>query len=208
MGLPFRGVRLDSGDLLESSRAVRKLLDVGGRSDALILVSGDLNEYVIRELAEQHAPIDLYGVGTDLVTSRDAPSLSGIYKMVEVEGSAGVRHTAKFSESKTSYPGRKQVFRVSAADGTYSHDVLGLPSEQVAGGEPLLARVMEKGALVRPLPTLAESRERTIAGIARLPEPHRRLDGAEPYRVRKSAALESLLDSLRTRYLPQPASKS
>ena len=205
LGLPFRGVRLDSGDVLASSRAVRKLLDEGGRTDALVLVSGDLNEYVIRELAEHGAPIDMYGVGTDLVTSRDAPSLSGIYKMVEVESGGQVRYTAKFSESKISYPGKKQVFRVSASDGSYSHDVLGLATETVLVAEPVLEQVLKEGKLVRPLPTLAEIRERTMAGIARLPEAHRRLEGAETYPVKKSAALDALLESLRARYVPQPA---
>ena len=107
LGLPFRGVRLDSGNFFESSRQVRKVLDAGGRPDALIMASGDLNEYLMEKLAEENAPIDLFGVGTDLVTSRDAPALSGVYKMVEIESGGQVRHTAKFSESKISYPGKK-----------------------------------------------------------------------------------------------------
>ena len=205
LGLPFRGVRLDSGNFLEISREVRKLLDAAGRSDALILASGDLNEYVIRTLAEQAAPIDLFGVGTDLVTSRDAPSLSGIYKIVEIESKGKVRYTAKFSESKISYPGKKQVFRFSGTDGSYEHDVLGLASENFAGSETLLQPVIEAGKLVKPLPTLAQVRERTMGSLARLPEPFRRLAGSHAYPVKKSAALESLLESVRGRYAPLPA---
>ena len=203
--LPFRGVRLDSGNFLEISRAVRKLLDEAGRADALILASGDLNEYVIRTLAEQGAPIDLFGVGTDLVTSRDAPSLSGIYKIVEIESHGAVRYTAKFSESKISYPGKKQVFRFTGADGFYSHDVLGLASERFEGSEPLLEPIIEQGALVKPLPSLAQIRERTMASMARLPEAYRRLQGSDPYPVKKSEALEQLLESVRGRYAPLPA---
>jgi nicotinate phosphoribosyltransferase len=205
LGLPFRGVRLDSGNFLEISREVRKLLDEAGRTEALILASGDLNEYVIRTLAEQGAPIDLFGVGTDLVTSRDAPSLSGIYKIVEIESRGVVRYTAKFSESKTSYPGRKQVFRFSGADGSYSHDVVGLANESFESAEPLLEPIIDHGALVKPLPGLAEIRERTMASLARLPEAYRRLQGSDAYPVRKSPALEQLLESVRSRYAPQPA---
>ncbi|MBI3933629.1 MAG: nicotinate phosphoribosyltransferase [Acidobacteria bacterium] len=205
LGLPFRGVRLDSGNFLEISRQVRKLLNDAGRTDALILASGDLNEYVIRTLAGQAAPIDLFGVGTDLVTSRDAPALSGIYKIVEIESHGKVRYTAKFSESKVSYPGKKQVFRYSGADGFYSHDVLGLADESFAGAEPLLEPVIEDGNLVRPLPALAEIRERTMASMARLPEAFRRLQDSDAYPVNKSLALERLLESVRVRYAPLPA---
>ena len=130
LGLPFRGVRLDSGNFLASSREVRKMLDAAGRTDALILASGDLNEYAIQKLVENNAPLDIFGVGTDLVTSRDAPALSGVYKMVEIETNGKIHYTAKFSESKISYPGKKQVFRFSAPKGDYSHDVLGLAWEE------------------------------------------------------------------------------
>jgi nicotinate phosphoribosyltransferase len=205
LGLPFRGVRLDSGDLLDLSRKVRKILDDAGRADAMIFASGDLNEYVIRKLSEQDAPIDMLGVGTDLVTARDAPALGGIYKIVEIESHGKVRYTAKFSESKVSYPGRKQVFRFSGADGFYTHDILGLGNETLPGGEPLLAPVLEHGRLVRPMPTLAEIRERTMATLARLPQPFRRLEGGEAYPVQKSQALENLLESVRDRYAPLPA---
>ena len=205
LGLPFRGVRLDSGNFLDHSRAVRRLLDEAGRTDALILASGDLNEYVIQELTERDAPIDRFGVGTDLVTSRDAPSLSGIYKIVEIESGGRIRHTAKFSESKVSYPGKKQVFRVSGPDGLFSRDVIGLDGESFPGAEPLLEPVIERGELVRPLPSLAQIRERTMASMARLPQPVRRLDGSAPYPVAKSAALDSLLETVRSRYVPQPA---
>lgn len=205
LGLPFRGVRLDSGNFLEISREVRKLLDDAGRTEALILASGDLNEYVIRTLAEQAAPIDLFGVGTDLVTSRDVPALSGIYKIVEIESKGRVRYTAKFSESKISYPGKKQVFRFSGADGLFAHDVLGLASESFAGAEPLLEPVIEQGNLGTPMPPLTQIRERTMASLARLPEAYRRLQGSDAYPVKKSQSLETLLESVRGRYAPLPA---
>jgi nicotinate phosphoribosyltransferase len=205
LGLPFRGVRLDSGDLLDLSRQVRKMLDDAGHADALIFASGDLNEYVIRKLSEEDAPIDMFGVGTDLVTARDAPALGGIYKIVEIESRGKVRYTAKFSESKVSYPGRKQIFRFSGPDGLYTHDILGLGGETFPGSEALLEPVLEQGKLARPMPALGEIRERAMASLERLPESFRRLEGGEAYPVQKSPALENLLDSLRGRYAPLPA---
>jgi nicotinate phosphoribosyltransferase len=205
LGLPFKGVRLDSGNFLENSRQVRKLLDAAGRKDALIFASGDLNEYVIQELAERNAPVNLFGVGTDLVTSRDAPALSGIYKIVEIESAGQVRSTAKFSESKTSYPGKKQVFRFSAPNGQYTHDVLGLAGEKFSGSATLLEPVLQNGKVTRPLPTLEKTRERAASNLARLPEKVRRLEGSDRYPVEKSEALENLLETLRSRYVPMPA---
>jgi nicotinate phosphoribosyltransferase len=204
-GVPFRGVRLDSGDVLAQSREIRKLLNDAGRKDALIFASGDLNEYVIRDLLEQHAPIDMFGVGTDLVTSRDAPALSGIYKMVELESAGQVRQTAKFSESKISYPGRKQVFRFLGQDGFYDRDILGLASENVSGAKLLLEPVMQRGRLVSPLPALDETRRYAAAGLARFSANYRRLVDADPYPVAMSAGLESLLEAVRSRYAPVAA---
>ncbi|MBI3895346.1 MAG: nicotinate phosphoribosyltransferase [Acidobacteria bacterium] len=202
--LPFRGVRLDSGNFTELSRQVRKLLDEGGRPDALILVSGDLNEYVIATLAEQNAPIDLFGVGTDLVTSRDAPALSGVYKIVEIESGGQSRTTAKFSESKISYPGKKQIFRFFTPRGEYAHDVIGLATENFPSTEKLLEPVIENGRRLTVLPSLEQIRERVAASLARLPERYRRLEGSDAYPVRKSEALQDLLESLRNHYVPMP----
>jgi nicotinate phosphoribosyltransferase len=208
VGLPFLGVRLDSGDFLAHSKEVRKLLDAGGRPAAKILVSGDLNEHVIQRLLEQGAPVDLFGVGTDLVTSRDAPALSGIYKLVEIASGGQVRYTAKFSESKVTYPGKKQIFRFSDRDEQYERDVLGLASESFPGAEPLLQPVMEQGKLVRPLPSLEQIQKRTAANLARLPENYRRLQGSDIYPVAISDPLQSLLETLRSRYLLLPAAAS
>ena len=205
LGLPFRGVRLDSGNFQELSRRVRKILDAGGRTDAVIMASGDLNEYLIEKLAEANAPIDLFGVGTDLVTSRDAPSLSGVYKMVEMETRGHVRYTAKFSESKVSYPGKKQVYRFSRPGGEYARDVLALASESFADAEPLLELVMENGISVSPLPSLKQIQERAAASLSRLPQGVQRLHAPDQFPVEKSSGLQSLLESVRTRYVAVPA---
>jgi nicotinate phosphoribosyltransferase len=83
LGKALKGVRLDSGDLLGSSREVRRILDDAGLTETKILASGDLNEYKVRALVEASAPIDLFGVGTEMVTSKDQPSLGAVYKLVE-----------------------------------------------------------------------------------------------------------------------------
>ncbi len=205
LGLPFRGVRLDSGNLRESSHAVRKILDAGGRSDALVVASGDLNEYSIEALVETNAPIDLFGVGTDLVTVRAAPALSGVYKMVEIEDGSVLRHTAKFSESKISYPGRKQVYRFPSKEGDYTHDVLALATENFPDGAALLQPVMENGKRIGAAPSLEQIRERAAANLSRLPEAVQRLENAAIFPVQKSAGVQELLEVLRTRYVPLPA---
>jgi len=204
LGLPFRGVRLDSGNFAEASRVIRKLLDEGGRSDGVIMASGDLNEYSIGKLTEANAPIDLYGVGTDLVTSRDAPALSGVYKMVEIESGGQVRETAKFSEAKISYPGQKQICRFSE-NGQYARDVLALASESFPQGEPLLVPVIENGKRVRRAPSLEAIRDFASANLDHLPPEVQRLERAASYPVERSAGLKNLLESVRSQYLPQTA---
>jgi nicotinate phosphoribosyltransferase len=111
LGRPLWGVRLDSGDLIELSRAVRRILDDAGLPDAKIMASGDLNEYRIREIVAAGAPIDAFGVGTELATSADAPSLGVVYKLVEI----GDRYTAKFSPDKVTLPDAKAA-RARSAD--------------------------------------------------------------------------------------------
>ncbi len=122
------GVRLDSGNLVELSREVRKILDDAGLQDAKIMATSDLNEYKILEFAAAAAPIDVFGVGTDLATSTDSPNLGVVYKLVELNG----RFTAKFSEDKHTLPGAKQVFRFAG------HDVIACSWECLGcgAGEP------------------------------------------------------------------------
>ncbi|OYW09771.1 MAG: nicotinate phosphoribosyltransferase, partial [Acidobacteriia bacterium 12-62-4] len=105
LGRPMAGVRLDSGNLFELSRGVRSILNEAGFHDVKIMATSDLNEYRILELTAAAAPIDLYGVGTDLATSADSPSLGAVYKLVELETDGVKRYTAKYSEEKHTRPG-------------------------------------------------------------------------------------------------------
>src|ERR1700674_1846864 len=148
LGRPVWGVRLDSGNLGELSRAVRHILDEAGLQDAKIMATSDLNEYKILEFAAADAPIDAFGVGTDLATSTDSPNLGVVYKLVELDG----RYTAKFSEDKHTMPGSKQVFRFDGYDRiACSWECLGCgPGEPQA--KALLRPVLLGGKLVEPLP--------------------------------------------------------
>jgi nicotinate phosphoribosyltransferase len=203
LGRKVPGVRLDSGDLLEKSRRVREILDRRGLTDTKIVASGDLNEYKIEELVSQGAPIDIFGVGTDLATSRDVPALSVVYKLVEVERGGRVEVKTKFSEQKIYSPGRKQVFRFSR-EGQFHYDLIGCADEQYADASPLLGTVMKGGRRLASPPPLAQVRASTLANLERLPETYRALRNAPSYPVVKSAALERLLDEVRERYLGAP----
>jgi nicotinate phosphoribosyltransferase len=112
-----RGVRLDSGELVDLSRTVRRILDEAGAADAQIFASGDLNEDRIRELLDAGAPIDAFGVGTEMETSYDAPAVGGVYKLVE--DARGYR--VKRSAGKATLPGRKQIWRLTR-DGEIAED--------------------------------------------------------------------------------------
>jgi len=191
---PFWGVRIDSGDFLALSRQVRAILDDAGQTNAKIMVSGDLDEYKIRELLTAGAPIDGFGVGTQLSVSADAPSLSAVYKLVELEISGIQRFTAKFSDEKPSYPGSKQIFRDT------HRDVIARSGE-CGRGEALLRPIILGGRLIEPLPTLEQARQRAAESIAKLPDSLRQLDEAEPWPVIHSRELRELIERTRRNLL-------
>ncbi|HSW49282.1 MAG TPA: nicotinate phosphoribosyltransferase, partial [Bryobacteraceae bacterium] len=188
LGSPLWGIRLDSGDLMELSRDARAILDAAGLTSAKVMATGDLNEYKIRALVEAGAPIDAFGVGTDLVTSADAPAMGVVYKLVELESNGTRRYTAKFSEDKRTYPGAKQVFRF------LDHDEIACAWECGASSQPLIRPVLTDGDLAEPLPTAAEARAHAAASLAALPAACRRLAAPEPRRIEYSPALRDLAE--------------
>ena len=192
LGRPLWGVRLDSGNLVDLVPAVRKILDDAGLKDAKIMTTGDLNEFKIHELVAAKMPIDVYGVGTDLATSSDAPSLGVVYKMVEMEG----RYTVKFSHEKHTLPGAKQIFRYN------DHDVIGRSSECLSCEgdrvEALQRPVILHGKLVEPLPTIAQIRKNAAERLAKLPAPcHSLFQAKDAWRVELSPELKSLDETVR-----------
>jgi nicotinate phosphoribosyltransferase len=198
LGAEFRvkAVRLDSGDLFQLAIESRRILNDAGLASVEIFASGGLDEDAIALLLERGAPIDAFGVGTDMGVSRDAPSLDIVYKLVEYAG----RGRLKRSPGKHLLPGRKQIFRIER-DGIASHDVLGRRDEE-PWGRPLLQQVMKGGRRCGPAPeTLDEARARARQELARLPANVRRLGPADPpYRVDVSTALARDRDALERRY--------
>lgn len=190
-GIEIQGVRLDSGDLLDHSRKVRRILDDGHLSAVRIFASGNLDEYRIRDLLAGGAPIDGFGIGSNLVTSTDAPVLDCAYKLQEYAG----RARRKRSEGKATWPGRKQVYRRNSPDGRMGEDVVALEDESVEG-TPLLSVVMRQGRRSGPAVPLAESRRRAVAHVSLLPNRLRSLESDTGYSVQVSSRLRSLASDL------------
>src|SRR5262245_50213202 len=186
-GINIRGVRIDSGDLGAMATKVRGILDAGGLSDAIIVVSGGINEEVLQTMTASKAPIDGFGIGVNLDASIDAPSLDCAYKLQEYAGEP----RRKLSEGKVTWPGSKQVWRGCGADGRMSGDILSLESD-IQAGETLLMPVMRKGKRVAAAPTLGQIREHATRELAQLPDALRNLEKAEDYPVRVSNKLKAL----------------
>jgi nicotinate phosphoribosyltransferase len=194
LGAEFRisAVRLDSGDLGALAVETRRILDEAGLQQVGIFASGSLNEHEIARLVAAGAPINGFGVGTDMGVSRDAPALDIAYKLVEYAG----RGRLKLSPGKAVLPGRKQIFRVEH-DGLADHDVLGR-HDDTSPGRPLLRPMMKDGArLPEAHETLDDARARRRSELARLPARIRGLAPAQPaYRVDISPALAADRDTL------------
>lgn len=192
----IQGVRLDSGDFLELSQTVRRMLDAAGLQHAQIVVSGDMNEYRIQELLAAGAPIDLFGVGTELVTSIDAPSLGGVYKLVELHEQGQARYGMKLSSNKISYPGCKQLFRQISPEGVMVNDTLCL-SHETAPGQPLLKQVMARGQRLNPPESLERIQQRLLTSLNSLPDALKSLNPAAAYSCEHSPELKALSAQVR-----------
>ncbi|MBV8833193.1 MAG: nicotinate phosphoribosyltransferase [Acidobacteriaceae bacterium] len=193
-GRPLWGVRLDSGDLLSLSQAVRRILDDAGLTDAKIFATSDLDEHRIAELLARGACFDAFGVGTQLATSADAPALPAVYKLVEIRRGAELQYTAKFSDEKATLPGAKQVYRYP------DHDLLVLASEcnSTYKGQPLLRPVLSQGELLEPLPSTERIRSFAQSAVAALPPELHNITRVPAHPVVIGPALLDLTDNLRT----------
>jgi nicotinate phosphoribosyltransferase len=185
-GIAIAGVRIDSGDLGEHARQVRRILDKGGLHNVKIVASGGLDEYSLLVLSRADAPIDSYGVGTSLTTSSDAPALDCAYKLQEYAGQA----RRKRSEGKATWPGRKQIWRRRDEAGRAAGDLVSLAGDRQPG-ETLVHPVMRGGRRLPGTPDLTAIRAHATDQLARLPLPLTRL---EPYRypVEIGASLRDL----------------
>jgi len=188
-------VRLDSGDLLADSKHVRRVLDEAGLRETDVLVSGDIDEFRIADLLQAGAPIAGFGVGGNLAVGLGAAArgtvggvLGAVYKLVWYEG-AGDPARIKLAGEKSTWPGRKLVYRI----GAYEEDVIQLDHEpEPANGTPLLQPAIHDGAIVADLPSVQDIQFRALANVRELPERYRALHDPARYSVRRSAGILEL----------------
>jgi nicotinate phosphoribosyltransferase len=182
-GLEFEGVRIDSGDILSISKEIRMILDDAGRKSARIMATGDLNEHIIHEMVSKQAPIDYFGVGTELSTSRDDPALNGVYKLVGIRIKSNnfkgnkyrTIYKRKKSPGKENFSGPKQVYRL-IRNNTLVADILTLDDEEVRDGIPMLKQYIKSGSVTERLPSIFEIRTWCRNQVSTLPEQFRMLD--------------------------------
>ncbi|HVS96872.1 MAG TPA: nicotinate phosphoribosyltransferase [Puia sp.] len=217
-GLRAAGVRLDSGDLAYLARRCRDMLDEAGLGYMKIVVSNQLDEHVIKSLLDQGAPIDVFGVGTRLVTGHPDGALDGVYKLSMSDGKPKIKLSENLS--KLTLPGIKQVRRVFDANGLFfGADVIALESEAgvpvmvhpVEPGkslsighlrqEPLLRVVMEDGRRVSPAAMVGDIAAYARKRLSLLPAEYRRFENPHLYKVGLSGELLRLRDEVRQRHI-------
>lgn len=202
VGGKIAGIRLDSGNLLNLSRKARRLLDKQGASNTRIIASGNLDEEKILSLTLADAPIDGYGVGTDLVVSADAPTCDLVYKLVEVIQKGQVHPRMKSSAGKATLPYRKQVFR-SLREGIFTGDVIARRGEElpeITDAEGLLQDYMQAGEFTAEIPRISQIREYAQDQLSKLPGALKLLHTAEEYPVTYSADLSKIRKELRGQF--------
>jgi nicotinate phosphoribosyltransferase len=204
------GIRIDSGDLAFLSRRARQMLDQENLSYVKIVASNELDEYIISDILNQGGKVDVWGVGTNLVTGAGAGggALGGIYKMVEHNGRPKIKLSA--NPEKMTNPGTKKIIRYYDAEGFMEADALAADSEDVndcgilivdpnnplrrkkldsARRTELLQPIVEAGNLVYAFPSIEQIRQHRIADFARLHESHKRLHNPHEYKVGLTHAL-------------------
>ncbi len=217
------GVRIDSGDLEYISKEIRSRLDKEGLEDVFIAVSNDLTEEIIQQLIVDQAPIDLWGVGTNLSTGGSDSSLSGVYKMVARKDGDKWHSVVKLSNNveKMTNPGVKQVYRFYDNQGKALADYIALQNEEVVEGRdytfyhpryrsvkftltaekytkirPLLEIVMKDGVSIKQAEPLPEIRNRTLGELETLHKTHERITNPHVYKVSLSSQAKELKEKL------------
>lgn len=160
-GKKLRDISVDSGDLVALFKKTRKYLDDNGLNYVTLSAFSNLDEYKIKELKENGANYDFFGVATEVVTSRDCPVVEIVYKIAEIQENGIWRPKAKFSPGKISLCGRKQIYRVKIGE-HYVKDIIGLEGEDIFS-EKLLQPIMLNGKLVCSIPTIEETRSYVLS---------------------------------------------
>ena len=181
-------MRLDSGDMVDLSQQVRKILDTAGLPEVKIYASSGFDEFEIIDILTQNAKIDAFGIGTKVGVSADVPYLDIVYKLVRFNQ----RNIRKLSARKITLAGEKQVFRRVDGNGMLKEDVIGLRDDVIDNGEPLLVRVMENGRSVGPYPALPDIQARFKANFACLPEGFKSILNRRRFTVKLSERLKDV----------------
>lgn len=219
-GKRLKAIRIDSGDLAYLSRSARKILDKHGLTDCKIIVSNSLDEFLIKDLMNQKAAIDGFGVGERLITAKSDPVFGGVYKIVALEDQQNIIPKIKISENpqKTTTPGFKQVWRFYDQDQIAIADLITLRDETIDSTRPytlfdphetwkqktlthyqvrpMLHKIWQKGALIAPLPSLEETRTHCQNELKTLWQEVRRLENPHGYYVDLSKKLWQLKQNM------------
>lgn len=213
-GYELRGIRLDSGDLAYFSRQARKMLDDAGFPEVKIAASNQLDERVISSLKNQGAPIDIFGVGTRLVTGDNSPALDGVYKLSSVDG----KPTMKISENieKITLPGMKKIYRYVHDDGSFYSDAILLEDESLLERmhhptfpakkstlngrkfEEILIPVLKDGQVIFEMPAVNKIVDYKKERFSLLQPEYKRFDNPHIYKIGISTRLMETRDNLLT----------
>ena len=214
-GYRLKAVRLDSGDLAYLSIRARKMLDNAGLQYVKIVASNQLNELVIGSLLkEQNASIDLFGIGTEMITGKSDAALDGVYKLAEINGKPKI----KISENieKNTLPGKKQIYRFYDAEGCFFRDAILLHEEKPENiatiyhpiyqekntnishltYEPLLSPVVENGTVKTKKKSLPDIQKYLLKRAELLPDEHKRFISPHLYKVGISKQLMETRNTL------------
>lgn len=216
-GHRLQAVRLDSGDLSYLARKSRKLLDEAGLSYVKIAASNQLDEYVVRSLIQQNAPIDIFGIGTTLVTGQPNAALGGVYKLVMANGEPRI----KVSENihKTTLPGNKKIYRLLEKDGTFlgadaiaqldetfperisdPYDSRKFMKLKGIASEKLLEPAMKDGEIINLTEDVEKIKQYAADRLALLPPEYKRFENPHIYKVGISDKTLAIRDRLRDKY--------
>ncbi|MBQ8424914.1 MAG: nicotinate phosphoribosyltransferase [Clostridia bacterium] len=223
MGKSLAGIRIDSGDLAYLSKKARKMLDDAGLTNAKIVVSNSLDEYLITSLLNQNAPIDSFGVGENLITAKSNPVFGGVYKLVAMEKDGEIIPKIKISDNieKITNPHFKSVYRLYDSDNKFITDILSIYDENEPSGEVILinpndnlqskvvsdykvkklkVKMMENGKIVYDFPSINEIREKVKSELSTLWDEALRLENSHTYIINLSEKLTKLKIDLLNKY--------
>lgn len=216
IGKKLKGIRLDSGDLAYLAKAARKKLDEEGLSYVKIVASNQLDERVIKSLIEQEAPIDIFGVGTNLITGQPDAALDGVYKLSMINNNPSLKISENIS--KVTLPGLKKIIRYSDDDGYYQADAITLNEEKDVQkiihpfekekfkvlnnlkSEEITENVVENGNIKIKIESAEIIRQQVKENLTKLPVEYKRFEYPHIYKVGISEKLMQLRDDLKLKF--------